>query len=150
MGCSEFSGTSKWRLSRNDLAIHFDSFEVDAKVACSAMGDIARKFATRYVEGEKKDVVAAKAGDMFDGTVRWIEDISNEERPYPKLVIELEDGNFVTCLVERSQQRHGGRVLGWAMIISPVELVQPHVSTWMQTWQSPATVVDSTFESALR
>src|SRR5688572_8129685 len=106
MGCSEYSGTSKYQLSRNDFAVHFDAFKVGAKVTCSAMGDMARRFATRHVEGDKNGVVTAKAGDMFDGTVRWIEDITNEERPYPKLIIELEDGNFVTCLVERSQNSH--------------------------------------------
>ena len=150
MGCSEYSCTSKYQLTSIDLAVHFDVFRVGAKVTCSATGDRAKKFATRHVEGGNFHVISAKAGDMFDGTVRWIEDIANEERPFPKLVLELEDGNFLTCLVEKSSDDKKGSVLGWAMIISPLELTKPHVNPWMQTWQSPVTVEDTTLESAQR
>ena len=126
MGCDEFSGISKYRLNRNDFSIRFTAFEVGAKVTCSVMdqSDVAKKYATRRIEGYLAMRVRAEAGDMFDGTIRWIEDITEKETPYPRLIIDLEDGDAITCLVERSpNSRHGG-ALGWAMIISPAELVE--------------------------
>ncbi len=126
MGCDEFSGISKYRLNRNDFAIRFTAFEVGAAVTCSVMdqSDVARKYATRHVEGTVAMRVSAEAGDMFDGTIRWIEDITEVETPYPRLVIDLADGDAITCLVERSPNTRLYRALGWAMIISPAELLE--------------------------
>lgn len=116
MSCNEFGGDGPSSLGSYDFVFRFPFFQTDVRFEATAINERAKPYVMRRIDGTVGEMAAAKAGEMFAGTIEWIEDLAYTERTTPRAFLQLDNGYRLDCFLEVYSQGNESSEFGWGMI----------------------------------